>query len=770
MKRAFCFAFILLSTLSFSQNFEDTWEDHFSYNSIKAISEGNNKIYAAAENSVFVYDISTQEIETISTVQGLSGEQISTIYYSENFGTLVIGYENGLIDIVMDNEEEVLSVVDILEKQTIPPDDKRINQFNEYNGNLYIAAEFGISLYNLSALEFGDTYFIGDQGAQIDIRQTAIKEPYIYAASFGGGLRRALVDNDNLIDFEEWSTIATANFRGAQTVGDEIYFVRFTNNIVRFVEGSGLLNVTNVNGTVVDFTEVDKTLTITTEEEVLAYDEDFNLLSLVPFPVPDFESVPQSGISLNNNFFIGTSEKGILQFPFSSSNPTQILPDGPLFNQAFAIDASPGQLWLSYGDVDVNFDPAPKTFKGLSNLVVEEGWTNINYETLFETFGKDANDIVDILINPNDPQEVYATSFSEGLLRVRDQTPEILFDETNSNNVLEDAFIGSNNAGLRLYGMDFDSEGNLWTVQSRKDDGLIRLSPSGQFQSIDVTPILENVSRILAFSEVKVSREGFIYFGTSDSGLVAYNPSSGAFNIINANEAGGNLPSPNVRALAFDANNRLWIGTLQGIRVFFNVGGIFEEDASIQAQEIIILENGIPQEFLFGISITDIEVDGSNNKWISTATSGVFYVTPNAQETLLRFTKDNSPLPTNNVQDITIDEETGTVYFATQNGLVAFKGTSTAPEEDLSLLRAFPNPVRPGFEGNVTIDGLTANANVKITDITGNLVFETTSEGGSVLWDTRAFGAYKVRSGVYLVLVTTEDAFETKVAKIMIVR
>ena len=173
---------------------------------------------------------------------------------------------------------------------------------------------------------------------------------------------------------------------------------------------------------------------------------------------------------------------------------------------------------------------------------------------------------------------------------------------------------------------------------------------------------------------------------------------------------------------------------------------------------------------MFELYITDIEVDGSNNKWISTATSGVFYLSSNGQETLLRFTKDNSPLPSNNVQDITIDSFTGTVYFASLNGLVAYEGTSTAPRDDLDEVYAYPNPVRPGFDGNVSIDGLTADANVKITDIEGNLVFETTSEGGSVLWDTTAFGKYRVASGVYLVLITTEDALETKVSKIMVIR
>ena len=185
--------------------------------------------------------------------------------------------------------------------------------------------------------------------------------------------------------------------------------------------------------------------------------------------------------------------------------------------------------------------------------------------------------------------------------------------------------------------------------------------------------------------------------------------------------------------MAFDNQNRLWIGTRKGLRVLYSARNFFESGADIDSQPIIILDDGVPQELLFLQSITDIEVDGSNNKWVSTATSGVFYLSSNGQETLLRFTSANSPLPSDTVLDISIDDADGTVYFATKDGLVAYDGTSTAPGEDLESVYAYPNPVRPNYFGNVTIDGLTAKANVKITDITGNLVFETTSQGGLFL-------------------------------------
>lgn len=761
-------ALFLVLTFSVSaQNFEATWTGHFSYVSVKGISQGNGKIYTASENAVFIYDPATEELSTLSTINGLAGELISTIYYSENFNLLIIGYENGLIDVVLDGEEEVLTVVDILEKPTIPADKKRINHFNEYDGFVYIATKFGISLFDLEALEFGDSYFIGDFGGQLDVKQTTVLGAYIFAASAdGGGIRRALVNRDNLIDFEQWTTVVNGSYNGVQNLAGTVYILRFNNKVLKYNFGFPPTLIEEFNEDVVGFSVHNDLLTLTTLSGINAYSENYTLDASVT-SVPDFDYTLQSGLAFNNNFYLGTTIFGVLEVPYGGNSVNQILPDGPALNQSFAIAASPGQVWTVFGEVDVNFDPfGPLSFLPISNLR-DGAWTNISYEEIFDAIGgKDANDLVYVTINPEQPDQVFMSSYNKGLLRITGQEPVKLYDDTNS--LLESYRPPAHD--IRIYGSDFDKDGNLWFVQSKMDDGLVKLNPNDQMQLIDITPAIEDTFEQLALSELKVSREGYVFFGAVETGLVGYNPFTNTFNVI-GNEAGsGNLPTPNVRALAFDKNNRLWIGTLKGIRVLFNPGGIFEENGNTESSAIIILEDNVPQEFLFDVPITDIEVDGSNNKWISTTTSGVFYVSPNGQETLLRFTKDNSPLPSNTVLDIAIDDFTGVVYFATVNGLVAFNGSATAPRDDLESVYAYPNPVRPGFEGNVTIDGLTASANVKITDIEGNLVFEETSEGGSVLWDTKAFGKYKVASGVYLVLITTEDALETTISKIMVVR
>ncbi|MDC7994835.1 type IX secretion system anionic LPS delivery protein PorZ [Altibacter sp. HG106] len=759
MKPIVCILIVLATFRLSAQNFEDTWSDFFSYVTVKDIVVGNDRVYAASTNAVFSYDLSTQEITTLSTVNGLAGDQISTLYYSQNFNVLLIGYENGLIEVVMDGEEDVFTVVDILDKPSIPPDRKRINQFNEYNGLAYISTEYGISVFDLAALEFGDSYFIGPLGSQINIAQTAVVEPFIYAASTDGGIYQAEVANDDLIDFEEWTPLQSSAYKGAQEIGGQLYLLRSNDAVFRYAPGTGFEQVGSFS-TVVDFEATEEALSITTNRGVQAFDLNFQTLGATT-SFPDFEPYELiSGIAFNNFFYVGTQFQGMIRAPFSGSGTEQILPDGPILNTPFALDVTPGQVWVVFGEVSVTFNPFPLTFRGVSNLV-EDTWTNLEVEEVFN-----ANDLVRVAINPENTSEVYMSSFQKGLVKIQEQTPSVLFNETNSP--LELAF-DDPDAGIRLFGASYDNQGNLWVTQSRVNDGLIRVGPGDSFTKIDVSAIITGEDE-LAFTEVKVNDQGLVFFGTAQSGLIGYNPDTGAFNSISEGTGSGNLPSPNIRALQFDNSGRLWIGTLEGLRVLFNVGGFFEEGANTDAQEIIILEDGVPQELLFQQSITDIEVDGSNNKWIATATSGVFYLSSDGQETLLRFTKDNSPLPSDNVQDIDIDNFTGRVYFATANGLVAYDGTATAPRDNLENVYAFPNPVRPGFTGNVTIDGLTSNANVKITDIEGNLVFETTSEGGSVLWDTTAFGEYRVASGVYLVLISTDDGIETTVSKIMVVR
>jgi ligand-binding sensor domain-containing protein len=256
---------------------------------------------------------------------------------------------------------------------------------------------------------------------------------------------------------------------------------------------------------------------------------------------------------------------------------------------------------------------------------------------------------------------------------------------------------------------------------------------------------------------------------SNNDGVIAFNETANEFKKIMEGEDAGNLPSNDVRAIAIDNRSQLWIGTNKGLRVLSSIAA-YNSDNQMKANSIIILEDGLAQELLYEQFITDIKVDGSNRKWIGTADSGVFLFSSDGQKTIYHFTKDNSPLPSNTITYIDINDETGEIFFATEKGMVSFLGTSTKPSDNLDNVYVYPNPVRPEFVGTVKIAGLVSKANIKITDIGGNLVYETTSEGGTIEWDTTAFGKYKVASGVYMIFVASEDGSETTVKKVMIVR
>ena len=148
------------------------------------------------------------------------------------------------------------------------------------------------------------------------------------------------------------------------------------------------------------------------------------------------------------------------------------------------------------------------------------------------------------------------------------------------------------------------------------------------------------------------------------------------------NSTNGNLADNDVRCVAVDNRNQLWIGTFAGLRVVSVDRFISETELNVNS--IIIQEGDLAQELFYQQTILDIAVDGANGKWVSIADGGVFLVSSDGQETIYRFTKNNSPLPSDNINDIEIDGVSGEVFFATDKGMVSFLGTSTKPNDSLS--------------------------------------------------------------------------------------
>lgn len=781
--------FCLLSVITMSQDYSNLWEGHFSYLNIIDVAQGNDKVFAATDNVLFIYDITSQDIETLTTIDGLSGQDISAIHYSENYGLLLIGYENGLIELISDTSTDVLTVIDILEKPTIPPTSKRINHFNEYNDRVYIATDYGISVYNLSGLEFGDTYYIGNLGSQVSINQTTVFGDYIYASS-NTGLRKADINSANLIDYQEWLEVSNINTYGVESVDGRLYAVRPNRRLFEVINDSFTL-LNSYESNIVDIRGVGDQLLVTTQSETFLYQSDFTEISSISMPEDLNLEFTASVYFQPNLFFIGTTAdinqgftaKGLLGFNnLNLSSYQEIYPQGPLYNSGFSVQAGQNELWIAYGEYSISYNPYPLTRRGISHLV-DESWINIPFDSVFG-----ATDLNKITINPNNQSQVFVSSFINGILEINNNVPTNLYNETNSG--LESLIIPNNPnfVNIRVSGSEFDDQGLLWCVTSLVENVLKSYNPdTGQWTSYSFSGFMEDPFGTLGYGDLVIDANGNKWIAAYDLGVIGVktNGSSAVINNVVGEADEGNLPTNYISALRVDNNNQLWIGTSQGLRVLYNTESVFSE-SDPRAEEIIILDDGVPQELMYQQFVSDIEVDGSNNKWIGTFATGLFYFSENGQETIYHFTTDNSPLPSNNIVDVSIDSSNGKVYIATDKGLVAFKSGSSKPQSSLNEAFVYPNPVRPTFninEERVKIKDLSENVNIKITDIEGNLVAEAQSntnlrfkgynleiDGGTAYWNGKNLVNNTVASGVYLILISDLDTLETKVLKLMVVR
>lgn len=762
MIKKFLLIFFLFPVITMAQDFSRTWEGFYSYYNIKDVAYAGGKIYTAAENAVFSYQIGSGVIEKTSSIHGLSGENISEIYYSVANKLLLIGYENGLIEIVLSDEDEILAVIDIREKQTISPDRKIINHFLEHEGKVYISTDYGISVFDMSRLEFNESYFVGNNGAPLKVRQTAILGERIYAAT-ENGLMYGNLQNSNLVDYTQWQVFSPGDWNGVVSFDNKIYATNSANQLY-LLQGNQIQLVNSYGQKIRDLRASVEALVLTTTTQVRIYDEQLSEIAAVTNIGEDLNLSAAEYFA--NRIYLGHTTLGLLEV--FAPTPTQykaISPNGPLLNRVFNMTAVPDELWVVYGEYDKDFNPYPITKRGLSYMK-NGAWKNFSYEEI------QTPELSDVAINPINRQEVYISSYFDGILRF--DNGELVDKYTVFNSNLEaTSQNAATNSDTRIGGLDFDRQGNLYLSNSIVDNPLKRLA-GGKIQNIDVSEGFPD-PMVGGTGDVVVGPSGNVFMATMKSGIIAYQPSTGISKGIISSLPGvdfpdGYNPNPVISAMAFDQNNQLWIGTDDGLRVAYGPSVVFQNPSNLRVNPIIFLEGDVAQELLFEQYITDIAVDGKNNKWIATADVGVFYVSPNGQKTIYHFTAENSPLPTNSVNSVEIDEVSGKVYFGTTRGLVAFRGVAVQAQETLANVYVYPNPVRPGYTGLVTIANLTQNANVKITDIEGNLVYETTSDGGNVQWDTQAFGRYKVASGVYLVLITSEDQLDTKVSKIMIIR
>jgi len=326
----------------------------------------------------------------------------------------------------------------------------------------------------------------------------------------------------------------------------------------------------------------------------------------------------------------------------------------------------------------------------------------------------------------------------------------------------------------------FDNSGNLWCLNSiSPSTSIIELTHNGEWVSHHKQElVLSSTNRSLDFmTSAKFDSRKLLWFTNNDyrqASFYCYQPSTDALNsfIPTANQDGTLLSLNNVACIAEDRNGDIWVGTDIGPLLLYADDITSEIPTYNQVKVPRNDGTNLADYLLKNVNITAIAIDGANRKWFGTNGSGLYLISADNMIQIQHFTISNSPLLSNNIYSLALDDEKGILYIGTDKGLCSYNSDTTTPSEsmDKDNVYAYPNPIAPEYRGEITIVGLSYNADVKIVASNGILIYEGRSNGGSFTWNGCDKDGKRVASGIYMVETATSDGKKGTVCKIAMLK
>jgi hypothetical protein len=753
-------------TVSYNQ-----WRDHLPYNEGKAVAEAGNLIYAATPYSLFYFDKTDNSLNRLNKVTpgGLSDIGISSIAYCNQLSTLVVAYANTNIDLIKGSD--VVNIPDIKRKQILG--NKTINSVLIIDKLAYLACGFGIVVLDIAKAEIKDTYYIGPSGSQINVKALTFHhaDNKFYAATEKGIYSAPATSN--LAYYVNWTKEISIrgpndNFNLITSFGGNVYV-----NKTKYTWDSDTMFVKNGNNWSyfmpndqwprVSMRVCGERMLICSYAFVTTYRPDGSTEAKYDKYNPGSVRPNDALLDKEGKIWIADNDQGLWRIgtDLIGSNYTF---NGPASSMVAAMDISERQLWAVAGGRDGSFAPLYRRAQTYS--LDNNTWNSFNY-TNTPDLGN-VRDILCVAADPKDSNHAFMGSWGEGVLEFDNGALKEIYTPDNSS---LQYIVGYGEGYLRIGGVAFDSDNNLWVTNALAPNILSKRKPTGEWKSYN----LGSLGSSIDVGAIVIDKENQKWIQCRDLALLVFNDNNTPDNTaddkykkLTNTEGSGKLPGSSISSMAVDRNGELWLGTDQGVARIFSPGNVFS-GGDFDAEPVQIEEAGFLHTLLGTELITAITVNGNNEKWLGTDKSGVFLMSADGGKELLHFTEANSPLLSNSIQSIKISSN-GEVYFGTSLGIVSYKDYKVESQSTLDSLFIYPNPVRPGYQGPVFISNLVAESNVKITDAAGALVWETQAQGGQVIWDGTNLERRRVNTGVYLIFVTNPDGTIKKTGKVLFVR
>ena len=450
-------------------------------------------------------------------------------------------------------------------------------------------------------------------------------------------------------------------------------------------------------------------------------------------------------------------------------------PGGPKYNGFAYIQYLNNRLYTVPGMFKSGY--ADSNTPGSVQILHDGEWANYQENLSLKT-GYDYLDNNVLAVDPRNANHVFVGGRT-GLYEFLDGQLKAYYNKDNS--LLQGAMYKGRELGnnyVLINGLCFDNKGDLWILNSQASrENLLRLSADGQMTSFSKPALMKDGVGGSVLTSMVFDNRNNLWFCNDHwdyPALFCYQPTTDKLLSFTrfVNEDGSNLDLVPHSVMPL-SNGDVWVTTTIG-PLLLSRSAIDNPEIAVFTQVKVPRNDGtnLADYLLSGIDVTCMAIDGGGRKWFGTKANGVYLISADNMTQVKHITSSNSLLLSDNILSIAINNTTGEVFFGTDKGLCSYMSDATTPSDRPSgdNTYAYPNPVRPGYTGPITIVGLSMNADVKIVTTNGVLVAAGISNGGSFIWDGKDKSGKPVASGVYMVESADEDGNNGVVCKVAIVR
>ena len=744
-----------------------SWQVYPAYTVCTRNIPAGNKVYALMESKLMAYDTEDESITTFDWQRQLNDISISFIHYCAEAKRLVIIYDNGNIDLLSTQDDTDVINLSQLKNNTLQ--NKTVNNLQVRGTKAYVCTGFGVLVIDVKEGIINNTYNLG-----LAVNSCAATDDALYLGTANGILKGAF--SENLQDKKNWQQVDAQLQPTRMEYFDGRIWAQQGNQL--FLSDAAVTQFTSALQFTPSFMNVsDNSLLLGNASNLIIYSSATNSKQ---YPgTYSWSELRKQG----NTFWASDNTEGLQGYVLDDAGSfqlktSQLHPNSPLHDYSYHLRFVNNRLLVSGGNRNYSSSSRP----GTAMILDADGkWINFDAKSVVELLPKERFlDVTDIAQDPQDADHHYVGTARSGIFEFQNARCKGHYGYDNSplqsilpTNPSPQNFVVGN-------GVQYDSEGNLWVLNSRVDTIIHILKPDGKWKSL----YFEDIAGISAIDNFLFDSYGYVWMNSrrvEGRGIIQLDYNGTIDNTRDdkiklrssiTNQDGTVYTPDEFYCMTEDLDGRIWIGTNLGTFIINEPGNFRQENFTYEQLKVSRQDgSGLADYLLNGIPVLCITVDGGGRLWFGSQNSGVYLISRDGQEEIHHFTTDNSPLISNSVYDIAIDHQTGRVYFATEQGLCSYVSDATQPVQELQAdnVIAYPNPVAPDYNGPIVIKGLVQDSEVKILTSSGALVWRGKSNGGMCSWDGCNKSGRRVSSGVYHVVANDPDGNSAVVTRIAII-